>query len=105
MSEQKLRHVVLFSFKDTAHPDQVHTIEQAFCAMTDVIPGIVDFEWGTNVSPEGLAKGFTHCFFLTFHSEANRDAYLPHAAHQAFVEKLKPILDQVLVIDYWAKPG
>jgi hypothetical protein len=28
---------------------------------------------------------------------------LPHPAHQAFVEVLKPHLDKVLVLDYWSK--
>ena len=105
MPERVLRHVVLFSFKDTASPEQVHAIEQGFCALPAKIPGIIDFEWGTNVSPEGLAQGFTHCFLVTFHSEADRDAYLPSPAHQAFVETLKAVLDQVLVIDYWAATG
>ena len=35
---------------------------------------IRDYEWGTNVSPEGMAQGFTHCFLLTFASAADRDA-------------------------------
>lgn len=105
MSENKLRHIVLFSFKDTANPEQVGAIEQAFCALPDAIPGIIDFEWGTNVSPEGLAQGLTHCFLVTFRNEEDRDAYLPHPAHQEFVKKLKPILDKVLVIDFWGSSG
>ncbi|MDO1502682.1 Dabb family protein [Winogradskyella maritima] len=36
------------------------------------------YEWGTNNSPEGLDKGFTHAFFLTFKSEEDRAIYLPH---------------------------
>jgi len=103
MHERALRHLVLFSFKADANPGHVHAIEQAFCALPDEISGIVEFEWGTNVSPEGLAQGFTHCFLVTFYSEEDRDAYLPHPAHQSFVEKLQPILDKVLVIDYWAR--
>ena len=51
-------------------------------------------------SPEGLAKGFTHCFNLSFADEAARAAYLPHPDHLAFVAQLKPALDDVLVFDY-----
>ena len=101
MPEPILRHVVLFSFRDDARPDQVRAVEQAFCALPAQIPEVAGLEWGTNVSPEGLAQGFTHCFLVTFLGEEDRDVYLPHPAHQAFVEKLKPILDKVLVIDYW----
>jgi hypothetical protein len=98
-----LRHVVLFKFKDTATAEQITGIEQAFAGLKSEISQIQDFEWGTDNSPEKLAQGFTHCFLVTFKSEKDRDAYLPHAAHQKFVEKVKPLLDKALVIDYWAK--
>lgn len=98
-----LRHVVLFSFKTTSSPEQVRVVEQAFGKLPSQIKEIKAFEWGTNNSPEGLAQGFTHCFFVSFTSEKDRSVYLPHPAHQAFVEVLKPHLDKVLVIDYWAQ--
>ena len=49
------------------------------------------------------AKGFTHCFLVTFNSAADRDAYLPHPAHKAFAGSLGPILADVFVVDFWAK--
>jgi hypothetical protein len=102
-SKGKLRHVVLFKFKDGAPPDAVKAIEEKFRGLKARIPGIVDFEWGTDESPEKLAQGFTHCFFVTFPDAAARDAYLPHPAHKEFVDVLKPHLDKVLVVDYVAK--
>jgi hypothetical protein len=99
----KLRHVVLFKFKDGTTPEQVQAIEDAFRALPAKVPEIVDFEWGTNNSPENLAQGFTHCFFVTFHDAAGRAVYLPHPAHKAFGKLLHPCLDKVLVIDYVAK--
>jgi hypothetical protein len=54
-----------------------------------------------NNSPEHLNQGFTHCFFLTFKSEKDREVYLPHPAHKEFGRVLGPHLDKVLVIDYW----
>ncbi len=103
MEENKLRHVVLLKFKDESSAQDIKKVEDAFVALADKIPLIKDFEWGTNNSPEGLDKGLTHCFFVTFESEADRDAYLPHPEHQAFVEGLKPHLADVTVVDYWAK--
>lgn len=96
----QLRHVVLFKFKDSATPADVQRVEAAFRALPTQIPQIKGFEFGTNNSPENLAQGFTHCFFLTFDSEAGRAVYLPHPAHKAFGEVLRPYLDKVLVIDY-----
>jgi hypothetical protein len=97
-----LRHVVLFAFKDTS-TQQIREIEQAFCRLPNQIAQIYNFEWGTDVSVEQLNQGFSHCFLVTFLSEADRDAYLPHPAHQAFVAMLKPHLEKVLVIDYWSR--
>jgi hypothetical protein len=98
-----VRHVVLFKFKAGTTPEQIKTVENAFRALPKKIPAIQYFEWGTNMSPEKLDQGFTHCFFLTFKTAADRDAYLPHPAHKAFGKVLRPYLDKVLVVDYVAK--
>ncbi|MFC4929707.1 Dabb family protein [Massilia sp. GCM10023247] len=98
-----LRHVVLFSFKPGASADQVDAVVAGFATLSDAIPGIDAYEWGTNVSPEGLNDGFTHCFTLTFGSAQARDAYLVHQAHQDFVATLGACLERSLVVDYWTQ--
>jgi hypothetical protein len=103
VESSKLRHVVLFGFKESATPAQIRKIERAFCALPEKIGEIHEFEWGTDVSVENLARGYTHCFLVTFLSEADRDAYLPHPAHRAFVNLLQPHLEQALVVDYWSR--
>ena len=95
-----IRHLVLFRFADGTSTADRDGIASAFAALPSQIDGITALEWGTNVSPEGLAKDFTHAFMLTFRDAAARDAYLPHPAHRAFVEGLKPHLADVLVFDY-----
>ncbi|MGC6458668.1 MAG: Dabb family protein [Akkermansiaceae bacterium] len=98
------RHVVCFKFKKEATPKQIKKLETEFAALKGKIKAIIDFEWGTNVSPENRAKGFTHCFIVTFKDQAGLDVYLPHKAHQEFVTKFaKPILEDVFVIDYIAE--
>ena len=101
--EKALRHVVILKFKDSSTSEQIQEVENAFRKLPSQIEEIIDFEWGTNNSPEGQAQGFTHVFFVTFASEEDRDVYLPHPAHEAFVKVLEPHMDKVLVIDYWAK--
>jgi hypothetical protein len=101
--KKQLRHVVLFKFKKEATSEAIKNIENAFIALPSKIKDIKDFEWGLNNSPEGLNKGLTHCFFVTFDSEEGRTAYLPHPAHKAFITLLDPHLDDVLVLDYWAR--
>jgi hypothetical protein len=100
--DRVLRHVVLFQFNDSTTTEDIDKIESSFAALKSKIPEVHDLEWGLNNSPEGLDKGFTHCFFLTFKSEADRDVYLPHPEHQAFVDLVGPHVKDVLVVDYWS---
>jgi hypothetical protein len=99
----ELFHVVSFKFKPAATPEQIGLVEQTFAALKEKIPQIKSLKWGTNVSPEKHAKGFTHCFVLTFATEKDRDAYLVHEDHKAFGKVVGPAMDDVFVIDFWAK--
>lgn len=95
------RHVVLFKFKDGTPDAVVQEIERAFRDLCRQWPLVADFEWGRNSSPEGLNNGLTHCFFVTFANEQDRDTYLPHPAHVAFCKNyLEATLDKVCVVDY-----
>ena len=98
-----LRHVVMFKFKDGTTSKQIKEFEDAFRTLPDKIDAIHSFEWGTDVSVEGKADGFTHCFVVTFAGEADRDAYLPHPAHQEFVSLVTPHKERSLVLDYWVR--
>ena len=100
---EKLQHVVSFKFKSTASSDDIKKVETAFRALKEKIPQVTKLEWGTNVSKENLDKGFTHCFILTFKSEKDRDTYIAHPEHKAFVKLVGPVLDEAFVIDFWAK--
>lgn len=102
---RRLRHIVLFKFKESSTKADVERIVDAFRELPSKIEEIQAFEWGTDVSPEGKSQGFTHCFVVTFATEAARDAYLPHPAHQEFVSIVGPHVDKVCVVDFWAPAG
>ena len=95
-----IRHVVHFKFKKEATKEQVEKITEEFAALKKKIDVVDALEWGTNSSPEGLDKGFTHCWIVNFKTAKDRDAYLVHPAHKAFVAILMPILDEALVVDF-----
>lgn len=97
-----LRHVVLFKYKPEVTAAQLDEINRAFQDLKNQIPEVRDFERGINNSPEGLDKGFTHGYLISFSSEEDRAAYLPHPAHKKFVELLGGKLEEPLVFDYWA---
>ena len=100
-SKALLRHVVLFKYKDQSTAADVKKIEQAFRELPSKINLIKDFEFGVNNSPENLNQGLTHCYFLSFSSAKDRDAYLVHPAHKAFTDIAGPHIDKVTVVDYW----
>ncbi len=93
-------HVVHFKFKAAATPAQIAQVEKDFAELKAKIDVVQSLEWGTDVSPEKLGDGFTHCWVLTFKNEKDRDAYLVHPAHKAFVTTLGAVLEKPLVVDF-----
>lgn len=102
-AKAKIRHTVAFKFKETATPEQVKQVEDAFRALKTKIPQIVSFEWGTNISTEKFDKGFTHGFILGFKDDTGRDGYLVHPDHKKFAELAGPLLADIFVIDFRIK--
>ncbi|MFN3167679.1 MAG: Dabb family protein [Phycisphaeraceae bacterium] len=103
-NESVYRHVVAFKFKDSATDAQVQAIVDAFGELQNDIDAIIGYEHGLNVSPEGLDQGYTHVFIVTFKGKAGLEEYLPHPAHQAFVENLLPLLEgKPFVVDFVAE--
>ncbi|HEX2749232.1 MAG TPA: Dabb family protein [Verrucomicrobiales bacterium] len=98
------KHIVLLKFKDDASADKVKAVVEAFKALKTKIPAVQSLEWGTNISPEKLNQGFTHCFTLSFENkEAVEKHYLHEPAHKEFGAMLGPVLDKVLVVDFLAE--
>ncbi|NVK83439.1 MAG: Dabb family protein [Cytophagia bacterium] len=95
-----VRHIVCFKFKSDATEAQVDAFIDGFKNLKNEIEEIKAFEWGLNNSTEGFDQGMTHIFQVTFDDIAGRDAYLPHPAHQAFVEKHLSIVEEGIVVDY-----
>ncbi len=92
-SDAPLRHVVSFKFKKETPAQEIRKIETAFS----------ELKWGTDVSPEGLSKGFTHMWIVTFNDLAALKTYIGHPDHVAFVNILKPNLEDVFVLDFHSK--
>lgn len=99
----KLNHVVAFKFKEDARKEDIRKVEEAFRALKTKIPQVQKLVWGLNNSPEGLNKGCTHVWILSFNSEDDRNVYLTHPDHQEFGKLVKPLLADVFVADFWAK--
>jgi hypothetical protein len=99
-------HLVLLKVRRDVPKKQVEQAFAAIGALRDVIPGITGYEWGPYSSPEGMNRGYTHGFCMTFRDAASRDAYLPHPEHEQVKAQVLAILDGglagVLAFDFEA---
>ena len=98
---KRLRHFVCFQYNAEVAKAKIAEVEKAFVTLEKKIEEIKAFEKGMNNSPEGLNKGFKHCYQIIFNSQKDRDVYLVHSAHKKFVELVSPVLEDVFVVDYW----
>ena len=86
-------HLVLLKLKKDVAPADAKRVFEAVGALRKVIPGITDYAWGPYSSPEGMNKGFTHGFTMTFATAAARDAYLPHPEHEQVKKQVLALLE------------
>lgn len=98
------RHFVSFQFKEDTGKEKIAELVKAFLELKEEIDVIVDLEWGESENIEPRNDGFTHSFLVTFRNREGLATYLPHPAHRALVESVKPHLAKSYVFDYTAKP-
>jgi hypothetical protein len=96
----KVKHIALLKFKDGTPEEEINRIFDELMDISENIPGIEDYVYGPNSSPEGLGDGFSHGFVMTFSDAAARDAYLPHPDHEKFKSAALPHIDKVTVVDF-----
>ena len=92
-----MQHFVCFKFKDGTSPEAVQQHLDMFTELKDKIPQIVDYAGGPVVP--GAAQKFDTAHNVVFASLDDLNIYLPHEAHQQFIEANKAIWDEVLVVD------
>ncbi|WP_371972962.1 Dabb family protein [Lelliottia nimipressuralis] len=95
-----IRHVLFIQFKPDVSSLDIDIIRILFLDVRNKIEGVLDVEWGENDSPEMKNAGYTHCVFMTFSDDTARQRYLPHSVHEELKEIFKPLLQNVIVLDY-----
>lgn len=94
-----VEHVVLFKLKAEATAGQREALLAALKGLREAVPGIVDLSCGVNFSER--SQGYEIGLVVRFRDRAALDAYLPHPAHRAVVEeKIQPIREETIVVDY-----
>jgi hypothetical protein len=96
-----IRHIVLFKTPEIFSDQQLEDVRAPLMALQTTVPGIIAMDWGTNVSPEGFAQGYTHGFTVYFQDVAARDGYLVDADHAAAGKRLFEMCGgDLLVFDF-----
>jgi len=94
----KIKHIALFKFKEGTTDKQVQQTLNELMELSENVPGIEDYVAGLNNSPEGLNKGYTHGFVMTFTDAAARDAYLPHPEHERVKTAVLPLIEDLVIL-------
>lgn len=99
-----ITHLVLLRIRDDIPAHEVERVFDMLAGLRAKIPGLLSFSGGAYSSPEGLARGYTHGFVMTFADARARDLYLPHPEHEKAKELVLGVLDGgldgVLAFDY-----
>ena len=96
----KVKHIALFKFKEGTSAEQIDDIFNQVLDLSETVEGVEDYVSGVNNSPEGLSKGFTHGFIMTFTDAAARDAYLSNADHERVKALILQHTEDALAFDF-----
>jgi len=98
-----IRHCVFVKYRAEVARAERDAIYASLELLIPKIPGMLSVEFGPNVSPEGLGKGFDEGFFVEFNDANARDAYLVDPDHQAIGARIVGLaeggVDGILVFD------
>ena len=98
-----IRHLVLARFAPDTAASEIAAIFNDLGALRRHIPRMLTFQAGANVSPEGLARGYSHAIAIDFADSGARDAFLVDPAHKTAGARLVAAcaggVEGLLVID------
>ncbi|MGV3344960.1 Dabb family protein [Enterobacteriaceae bacterium LUAb1] len=95
-----IRHILCIAFTDIATQKHIQQVKARFLSIPRQIEGVTHVEWGINDSQEGKNAGFTYIVLMTFQDDAARQRYLFHPDHISLKAIFKPILKDIIVLDY-----
>ena len=81
-----IRHVVLMTWKDAISDEQLARVNEAFRAMPERVPGIVNSSFGPDLSI--FPGNADYLLMLDFESEEDFKNYVAHPAHAELMESV-----------------
>ncbi|MDP9729631.1 Dabb family protein [Alicyclobacillus tolerans] len=94
-----IQHMVMFQFRETLNDETWSMVEQGASKLSKEIPGILGMQMGRDFS--GRGRGFNVGLTVQFVNREALAAYGPHPAHQSYVEHLRQLgMEDLIVIDF-----
>jgi hypothetical protein len=88
-----IRHILLFSFQDTANEDARTALLEALAGFPALFPKMRKFQIGANVSDRD--RTFEYAMTLEFDQKRDLDDYLLSEYHEQFVvSQFRPLIKQ-----------
>ena len=95
-----IQRIVCFKFKEGVSAEAIQQHMQDFAAMKDAIPQIQEYRGGlTKPGDNQRAPDFDAMHYITYACLEDIDLYIPHPAHQFFINRNREIWEQVLVLN------
>lgn len=88
-----IRHCVFVKFRTDVSAAERADIYAGLAALVGQVDGLLRADFGPNISPEGMAKGFNDGFIMDLADAAARDRYLVDPAHKAAGARLVAALE------------
>lgn len=100
--EEKTVHIVLFKFKDGTTTKQIQSLKNEILKQKCIIPGLLEISFGEDFTSR--AKGFTHAEVAVFRDRKSLEDFNKSDYHQQLIiTHIKPVLEDILVLDYQQK--
>ena len=93
-----LKHVVFVKFKKDVPESAIAEIEKGLGELPDIIPEIMEFEFGRDVLRS--ERSYDFALVSEFENLEALQRYQVHPAHQKVVAKLKEVWDSRFVVDF-----
>ncbi|MDQ0781420.1 Dabb family protein [Chryseobacterium sp. W4I1] len=102
IGEEKAAHIVLFKFKDRTTTKQIQSLKNEILKQKCTIPGLLEISFGEDFTSR--AKGFTHAEVAVFRDRKSLEDFNTSDYHQQLIiTHIKPVLEDILVLDYQQK--
>ncbi|MGV8963398.1 MAG: Dabb family protein [Candidatus Saccharimonadaceae bacterium] len=100
--KEKAVHIVLFKFKEGTTTHQIQSLKDEILKQKGTIPGLLEISFGEDFT--GRSKGYTYAEVAVFKDRKSMEDFNKSDYHQQLiVTHIKPVLEDILVLDYQQK--